>query len=107
MSPVLNLALVTEGGAWIDDTSYIWNFIGTIQQNSLPIATQSWTNTLQTIPHSYPIYGSTGTSGWYCLGTVVSTGDAHNMIFTIYDGNGYNGGASQNCWTMIMIKDGY
>lgn len=54
----------------------------------------------------YDITGSSGSVKWIKLGTLVSNGDASNVIINVYTGNGYNGTANQNSQVEIIIKDG-
>lgn len=56
---------------------------------------------------SYVLSGASGAAKWQKLGVVTSPGDASNIIFDIYTGDGYNASARQNTWIRIMLKDGW
>lgn len=56
---------------------------------------------------AYTITGSNNNPGWHCLGTLVSKGDASEVIIDVYSGNGYNGAGNQNTHISIFVKDGW
>jgi hypothetical protein len=60
-----------------------------------------------TYPKTYSITGANGSAMWYCLGTLTSNGDSSNAVIDVYTGDGYNGGAYQNSYFRIIIKDGW
>lgn len=61
----------------------------------------------QTSYQAFRIAGTGGAVEWYCLGTLVSSGDSQITIIDVYSGNGYNGEARQNTYIKIFIKDGW
>lgn len=56
---------------------------------------------------SYNISSCNGTSGWCCLGTLVTAGDSSSVRIDVYTGHGYNGTSNQNTHIKIFIKDGW
>ena len=55
----------------------------------------------------HKVAGNESQAGWVRLASVSYTGNAHVVILTVYCGAGNNGGAFQNAWYRIFIKDGW
>lgn len=56
---------------------------------------------------SYTFSGSSGTSKWVKLGTLVSREDAKSSVITVYTGNGFNASPTQNSKLEIVIKNSW
>lgn len=55
----------------------------------------------------YLLSRTSGSAGWVKLGAWNGSSDSAILILDLYWGEGYNGGAHQNCHTRIFVKNGW